>query len=140
VAIEALAEDIPLTDGQFDFLSMGYALRHVSNLGQTFREYRRVLKPGGRVCILEITRPRTGLARLFLKFYIRGVVPLLSRLTRKGRKAGILWKYYWETIEACVDPETIMQAMRNAGFVDVKRHVELGIFSEYTGVRPNDEA
>ncbi len=138
--VEAFAEDIPLADGRFDFLSMGYALRHVSDLVPTFREFRRVLAPGGRVCILEITRPKTRLGRLFLKSYIRGVVPMLSLLTAKERKVGKLWRYYWDTIMACVPPETIMGAMRDAGFVDVSRHLELGVFSEYTGrVGPSKE-
>ena len=67
-------------------------------------------------------------------------IHVLSLFTAKGRRAGRLWKYYWDTIVACVDPETILQAMRDAGFVDVKRHVALGTFSEYTGRRPEDPA
>jgi demethylmenaquinone methyltransferase/2-methoxy-6-polyprenyl-1,4-benzoquinol methylase len=138
--VEAYAEAIPLKDARFDFLSMGYALRHVSDLLLTFREFYRVLAPGGRVCVLEITRPRTRVATLTMKCYIRGIVPMLSLFTAKGRKAGKLWKYYWDTIIACVDPETILQSMRDAGFVDVKRHVAMGTFSEYTGRRPDDQA
>lgn len=133
--IEALAEQVPLGDEKFDFLSMGYALRHVSDLVAMFREYHRVLRPGGRALILEITKPASAFGRAFMKSYLRGVVPSLSKLSRKGRKAGKLWEYYWETIEACVDPDTILQAMRDGGFSEVERHVELGIFSEYRGIR-----
>jgi demethylmenaquinone methyltransferase/2-methoxy-6-polyprenyl-1,4-benzoquinol methylase len=43
----------------------------------------------------------------------------------------MLWRYYWDTIEACVPPAQVMQTLRNAGLADVERHVELGIFSEY---------
>ena len=46
-----------------------------------------------------------------------------------------LWRYYWDTIEACIPPEQVMQALRDAGFGDVRRHVELGVFSEYTAVK-----
>ena len=49
------AEQIPLPDNSFDFLTMGYALRHVTSLENTFHEYRRVLKPGGKLLIMEIT-------------------------------------------------------------------------------------
>ena len=51
-AIEGYAEMIPLPDAQVDFISMGYALRHVGDLNLAFAEYLRVLRPGGRVCIM----------------------------------------------------------------------------------------
>jgi len=51
------AESIPAEPASADFLSMGYALRHISDLSVAFREFHRVLKPGGRLCLLEITRP-----------------------------------------------------------------------------------
>src|SRR5215203_247581 len=51
------AEQIPLPDNSFDFLTMGYALRHVSTLEEAFREYYRVLACGGKLLILEITKP-----------------------------------------------------------------------------------
>lgn len=145
------AEELPLAGGPFDFLSMGYALRHVSDLGRTFREFHRVLRPGGIVCVMEMTRPRGAAARSLLRWYVRGVVPWLSRLTRTngrlpanghggnghppGRRpdAKLLWEYYWDTIEACVDPDTVISAMAAAGFEQVRRSVELGIFSEYVG-------
>ena len=56
---EADAEALPFPDGRFEFLSMGYALRHVADLRSTFQEYHRVLAPGGRLLILEITPPRS---------------------------------------------------------------------------------
>ncbi len=131
--LEAYAEAIPLDDGGVDFLSMGYALRHVADLDQVFREYLRVLKPGGTACVMEITRPRSALGRLLMKLYIRGVVPLLSRLSRSGPEVGLLWEYYWDTIQASVSPEEVMQAMRRAGFAEVRSNVTLGVFREYLG-------
>ncbi len=129
-------ESLPLQDGHFDFLSMGYALRHVSDIDAAFREYFRVLKPGGRVCVLEITRPRGRLAMAFLRIYMKGIVPLLTRLVARHRDTAKLMEYYWDTIETCVPPETILAALKRAGFADVQRHTELGIFSEYVGSKP----
>lgn len=129
-----IAEALPFPDRRFDFLSMGYALRHVADLRTTFREYRRVLKPGGRVLILEITPPAAGLRLRLLAFYMGRVVPLLARFGRRGKTSEVLMRYYWETIESCVPPKVILAALEEAGFRDVQRHVEMGILSEYTAV------
>lgn len=129
--VEGRAEQIPFPDNSFDFLSMGYALRHISDLSTAFAEFHRVLKPGGKLCVLEITCPKSGLQKLLLKGYLRGVVPMLARLATRNGDTSVLWRYYWDSIEACATPERVMHTLANAGFVNVHRHVELGIFSEY---------
>jgi len=134
--IEGFAEAIPLPDGQIDFVSMGYALRHVGNLDQAFSEYLRVLKPGGKVCLMEISRPRTRLLRGLLWFHISVLVPLMARLTGRHADVKRLWAYYGDTIEAALDPDTLLEALRRAGFADVACSVSLGVFREYTGVKP----
>ncbi len=130
------AESIPAPDGAADFLSMGYALRHISDLSIAFREFFRVLKPGARLCLLEITRPQGAWSQSLLKVYMRVMVPLAARLVARHRDTPELMRYYWDTIEACAAPEKILEALREAGFAEVDRHVELGIFSEYRGVKP----
>ena len=134
--VEGTAERIPFPDASFDFLSMGYALRHISDLSLAFAEFHRVLKPGGRVCILEITKPEKPIAAMLLKVYLRGIVPLLARLALRNGNTSVLWRYYWDSIEACAKPESVMRTLENAGFGQVERHVELGIFSEYCAVKP----
>lgn len=129
------AEDLPCADASCNFLSMGYALRHISDVSAAFAEFHRVLAPGGRLLVLEISKPASRVGTLLLKGYMRAVVPLLARLVQRHADTAELWRYYWDTIEACVPPPTIMAALRQAGFVDVQRHVELGIFSEYTAVK-----
>jgi demethylmenaquinone methyltransferase/2-methoxy-6-polyprenyl-1,4-benzoquinol methylase len=131
-AVMGVAESLPFPDGHFDFVSMGYALRHVQDLAGVFAEYHRVLKPGARLCILEITRPMRGIA--LLRFYMKRIVPLLSKLAG-GSSSQTLWRYYWDTIEACVEPAAVISALSGAGFKDVVREVELGIFSRYSATR-----
>lgn len=134
--LEGRAEALPVPDASSDFLSMGYALRHVGDVAAAFAEFQRVLRPGARLLILEITPARGRAANALLKAYMRGVVPLIARLVGRQRDSTELWRYYWDTIEACIAPEQVMQALRAAGFAEVRRHVELGIFSEYTARKP----
>ncbi|MGE5235022.1 MAG: class I SAM-dependent methyltransferase [Acidobacteriota bacterium] len=131
-----LGERIPVRDASFDFLSMGYALRHLSDLTVTFQEFFRVLRPGGRVCLLELTRPTGRVPYTLLRCYLRSVVPVLTRLLTGSRDTALLMRYYWETIERCVPPEAIITALERAGFVNVRWTLVIGLFSEYTGARP----
>jgi len=134
--LEGSAERIPLPDASADFLSMGYALRHVSDLTVAFREFHRVLEPGGIVLLLEVTRPAGRVGNALLKTYLRGVVPWMTRLVARSAEMPRLMRYYWDTIEACVPPESVLETLSHAGFRDVARTVELGIFSEYRGTKP----
>ena len=134
--VPALGERLPCAAGVFDLVTMGYALRHVADLRALFLEYARVLKPGGKVLVLEITRPRGFLGHAFLKFYLGRIVPLLARVVRRSAHTQTLMQFYWDTIENCVPPDTILAAMRAAGLTDVRRHVIFGIFSEYTAEKP----
>jgi demethylmenaquinone methyltransferase/2-methoxy-6-polyprenyl-1,4-benzoquinol methylase len=130
------AESLPLPDNSADFLSMGYALRHIGDLGAAYSEFHRVLRPGGLLCVLEITMPEGAIARALLKAYMRGVVPLLARLVARHSDMPELMRYYWDTIEACVPPAVVLEGIGGAGFTDLRRHIELGIFSEYRARKP----
>ena len=135
VLIEDRAESLPFPDNHFDFLSMGYALRHISDLSVAFAEFERVLKPGGRLCILEITRPQSRFGRWLLKNYMRGVIPLLTRFVSRQKDAATIWRYFWDSIEACVPPEQVVATLSAAGLTQVRRHLELGVFSEYQAIK-----
>ena len=125
-------EALPFPDNTFDVVSMGYALRHVADLRAAFNEYLRVLKPGGKILLLEISRPSSKFQLGFLKLYMKFVVPTLTRIFRRSADAQELMKYYWDTIEQCVDPETIITALKDEGGLEADRNVIFGIFSEYT--------
>jgi demethylmenaquinone methyltransferase/2-methoxy-6-polyprenyl-1,4-benzoquinol methylase len=133
--VRGYAERLPRPDASADFVSMGYALRHVADVAAAFAEFHRVLRPGGRVCILEITRPRTAFGTRVLRGYMRTAVPLIARMVGRQRQTAQLWRYYWDTIEACIAPPQVSAALEAAGFLEVRRHVELGIFSEYTATK-----
>lgn len=125
------AEAIPVPDASADFVVMGYALRHIADFAAAAAEFRRVLRPGGRLLILEITRAESRWGNALLKAYMRGAVPLMARAVSRAEATPMLWRYYWDTIEACVPPAEVMRTLAAHGLLDVDRHVELGIFSEY---------
>ncbi len=134
--VEGRAEQIPLPDAGYDFLSMGYALRHVSDMSIAFAEFRRVLKPGGKVCIMEITPPKGKIGTALLKGYCKYAVPALARLIASDKDTAQLWRYYWDTIEACAVPELVMATLQNAGFVNVRKNVDAGMFTTYLADKP----
>ncbi len=62
---------------------------------------------------------------------------MLTRLATGRKQSQLLWQYYWDTIDACVPPETLLDALKTSGFANVQRYVEFGIFSEYTAIKPS---
>lgn len=137
--VEGRAEAIPFPDNHFDFLSMGYALRHISNLSMAFHEFHRVMKPGAKLCILEITRPESRWGCFLLKAYMKGLVPLFAMLVARKKNTPRLWRYYWDTIEACVPPAQVLATLKASGFTAVRRHIEvkgMSILSEYQATKP----
>ena len=129
-----LVERLPIADAFADFVTMGYALRHVADLRGTFREFRRVLKPGGVVVLIELSRPRSRLGHALARLYLRDVVPAIARF--RGRGASDMMRYFWETIEQCVPPAMILDALRDAGLDDPRRAGRLDLFAEYTARKP----
>lgn len=134
------AEALPCADACCDFVSMGYALRHIADVRAAFSEFHRVLRPGGRLLILEISKPDGPVGRALLKTYMRAVVPQIARVVARRTDTAELWRYYWDTIEACMPGEAVLAALRAAGFDTVRRERQLGIFSEFIAVKPVDAA
>jgi demethylmenaquinone methyltransferase / 2-methoxy-6-polyprenyl-1,4-benzoquinol methylase len=129
--VRALGERLPIADNSFDFVSMGYALRHVADLGALFAEIRRVLRPGGTVCVLEITRPRSAFVAVPLRWFMTGVVPAVASLWRHNDHGKRLMRFYWDTIDVCVPPPAVLDALSHAGLARVERTVSLGMLSDY---------
>jgi demethylmenaquinone methyltransferase / 2-methoxy-6-polyprenyl-1,4-benzoquinol methylase len=131
--VQGIAEQLPFRQGEFDFVSMGYALRHVSDLKHTFSEYFRVLRPGGTLLILDFARPRSRLGRTLGRFHVNHLGPLVARVLSDRREAQTLMRYCWDTVEHLVPADTIVTAMADAGFQIVSTTVRFGLLSEYLG-------
>ena len=134
--VQGVGERLPFADNQFDFVTMGYALRHVPDLDQTFGEYCRVLKPRGRVLLLEITKPASTFGLALARVYFGAIVPALTWVGTGSTSAAQLMRFYWDTIANCVSPQTVLDAMQRAGLEATGRVVMHGIFSEYGATRP----
>jgi demethylmenaquinone methyltransferase/2-methoxy-6-polyprenyl-1,4-benzoquinol methylase len=136
--IQGAAEALPLASASTDFVTMGYALRHIADLDAALRESLRVLRPGGRIVLLEISVPRRKLNRALASAYIGGIVPLLSLLTARDRRARTLMRYHWETIVNYIPPEMVMRAMADCGFHKVDCWTEFDLFRCYIGSKAPD--
>jgi demethylmenaquinone methyltransferase / 2-methoxy-6-polyprenyl-1,4-benzoquinol methylase len=135
--IQGVGEELPFADGTFDFLSMGYALRHVSDLGMAFREYRRILRPGGIVLLLEISRPRSAALLTASRFYIRTVMGAGFARATGNPDLRTLMRYWWDTTEHCVAPEAILSALGQVGFAACElRELFNGLIRDYRAVKP----
>lgn len=125
--IRGEAEHLPLADASVDAITLGYALRHMGDLTALFAECRRVLRPGGIFLILEKTRPTTRLRKAVAYAWVGLIVPALAG-SRDGRA---LMRYYWDTVQNCVPPETILAALAEAGFAAPRLTRELDVFGAY---------
>ena len=127
---DALA--LPFEDGSFEAATVGFGVRNLADLELGLRELRRVLGEGGRLGVLEITRPR-GLLAPFYRVWFDAIVPLLGKVL----PGGAAYSYLPASVRRFPGPEDLAQVMRDAGFEDVRyRLFAGGIVALHTGVAP----
>lgn len=127
------AMSIPEADQTYDVATMSFGIRNVLNVTEALRDIHRVLKPGGRVLILEFSKPGNRLFQPVYFFYLRHILPLIGGLLSGDIKA---YRYLNKTIETFPSGEDFCAIMRTAGFVDVKANpLTFGIASIYQGDR-----
>lgn len=129
--VQGRAEQLPIAESSVDFLSMGYALRHIPDLRESFSEFLRVLKPGGTLLVLEITTPSSQFFYHLFRLYLKFVVPKIAMASTFDRDARTFMDYFWDTVDQCVTEETVANAMRQVGFTQIHHLTKYGILSEY---------
>ncbi|TML66405.1 MAG: class I SAM-dependent methyltransferase [Actinobacteria bacterium] len=121
--------ELPFEDASFDAATVGFGVRNVADLERSLRELRRVLRPGGRLGILEITTPR-GPLRLFYRLWFDAIVPLLGKLLR----GGSAYTYLPASVRRFPGPKELAALLERAGFGGVSfRLLAGGIVALHTG-------
>jgi demethylmenaquinone methyltransferase/2-methoxy-6-polyprenyl-1,4-benzoquinol methylase len=105
---------LPFADGSFDAATVGFGVRNVADLERALRELRRVLRPGGRIGILEITRPR-GVLKPFFSLWFDRVVPLVGKLLPGGKA----YTYLPASVRRFPGAEELTAELQTCGFTDV---------------------
>jgi demethylmenaquinone methyltransferase / 2-methoxy-6-polyprenyl-1,4-benzoquinol methylase len=128
--IEGDALALPFADGSFDAVTIGFGLRNLPNVERGLTELRRVLRPGGRLAILEITRPKGPLAP-FYRFWFDGVIPLAGKVL----PGGSAYSYLPASVRRFPAPEGLSKLLDDAGFAEISwRLFAGGIVALHTGV------
>jgi demethylmenaquinone methyltransferase/2-methoxy-6-polyprenyl-1,4-benzoquinol methylase len=116
---DALA--LPFGDASFDAATVGFGVRNVADLEAGLRELARVLRPGGRLAVLEITRPR-GLLRPFFRLWFDVLIPLAG----KALPGGAAYSYLPASVRRFPGPEDLARALEQAGFSAVSYRLLAG--------------
>ncbi len=127
------SEMLPFEDDQFDAITVAYGVRNYENLEKGLADMRRVLKPGGKIVILEFSKPQTFPVKQLYNFYFKHITPFFGRVFSKDARA---YQYLPESVAAFPDGRSFTQLMERVGFNETK-HISLtfGISSIYTGIK-----
>lgn len=114
--VQADGRSLPLEDGSLDAVTIAFGIRNILPRDQAFREIIRVLKPGGRLCILEFGTGRKKILGGLYNFYLTVILPLMGRLFSRDKEA---YKYLAESIKDFPDEAQLALEMNRAGFFRV---------------------
>jgi len=132
--VEGDALRLPFADGSFDVVTIAFGLRNLAGVEEGLRELRRVLRPGGRLAVLEFSSPVVPGFRALFRFYFRRVLPHVGGLLSGSRVA---YEYLPDSVSRFPDQKRLAALMREAGFEEVEyRNLTGGIAALHTATRP----
>jgi demethylmenaquinone methyltransferase/2-methoxy-6-polyprenyl-1,4-benzoquinol methylase len=127
------SEKLPFGDSKFDAVTVAYGVRNFENLEQGLMDIQRVLKPGGKMVVLEFSKPKVFPVKQLYKLYFNYITPGIGKLFSRDARA---YTYLPESVAAFPHGETFTALMGKAGFKNTKcRPLAFGICSIYTGIK-----
>ena len=125
------AERLTLADASVDAVTVGFGVRNFGSIDAGLQEFFRVLKPGGQLVVLELSRPRNRFIRWVFEGYFHNLLPRIGGWISRERKA---YEYLPASVKAFPAPERFLEQMRRAGFSDCSaRSQSFGIAQIYIG-------
>ncbi|MBB6054601.1 MAG: bifunctional demethylmenaquinone methyltransferase/2-methoxy-6-polyprenyl-1,4-benzoquinol methylase UbiE [Gammaproteobacteria bacterium] len=131
--VQANAENLPFPDNHFDLITIGFGLRNVTHKEQALASMYRALKPGGRLLVLEFSKPTNVVMSKLYDFYSFQVLPKMGQLIAKDSDS---YQYLAESIRMHPDQETLKSMMESVGFEQVTYHnLTQGIVALHRGFK-----
>ena len=122
-----------MQDNTFDAVTVAFGVRNFEHLQQGYQEMARVLRPGGMLCVLELSTPTNPLIRWFYDLYTLHIIPAIGSM-KSGDKSA--YRYLPQSIAAVPQGDDMLQLMRNAGLKEaIFRRLTLGVCTIYTAVK-----
>ncbi len=129
------AQSLPLPDACCDVVSIAFGIRNVQDIPTAFLEFYRVLRPGGRVIVLEFSEPTNPLLRSLNRFYCHKIMPITATLIARDKSGA--YKYLPKSIETFISREKMVQLLFDAGFGQIEQHpMTFGVCVCYRGIKP----
>jgi demethylmenaquinone methyltransferase/2-methoxy-6-polyprenyl-1,4-benzoquinol methylase len=133
--VEADAQALPFPDDHFQLVTIAFGLRNVTDTDRGLLEMVRVTRPGGRVAVLEFSKPRNAVLGRLYGWYFRYLLPLVGQLISRSTESA--YRYLPASVLKFPDYEALAERMRAAGLVEVKyQPFTFGVATLYVGVKP----
>ena len=131
--VQCDAQYLPFPDNSVDCITIAFGLRNVTDKALALRSMERILKPGGRLLILEFSKPTSPLLEKIYDTYSFRILPMMGRLVANDEES---YRYLAESIRKHPDQDTLMAMMEDAGFVDCQYHnMTGGIVAVHRGIK-----
>ena len=135
--VEGDALQLPFGDETFAAATIAFGLRNLTSVEAGFKELLRVLQPGGRVAVLEFSKPKAPILRSLFRIYFTKLLPLFGGLVSGSRSA---YEYLPDSVSRFPDQEELAAMMKDAGFAEVSyQNLTGGIAALHLGTRPRSE-
>lgn len=127
------SENLPFDSNKFDAITVAYGVRNFENLERGLSEMQRVLKPNGKLVVLEFSKPHAFPFKQLFNFYFKNILPLIGKITSKDNRA---YSYLYESVQVFPDGQDFLKVMERNGFKSTEcKPLTLGISSIYTGLK-----